>query len=170
MSPEASREGDAVVVHLERFEVDLLRSLPGALRSLLDEPDPDDPAVDRLFPACAIGDDEVDAEVRRLIYDDLLAARLEAVDAFVAVLERGRRRRGGRVEVRLEEEEPEMVLGVLNDVRLTLGARIGIDRLDRDEVDEDHPAAQSLAVMDHLAWMQDEILRAVDPVSVDGDE
>jgi hypothetical protein len=169
MSPEAARDGDEVVLRLESFEVDLLRSLPAALRSLLDDPDPDDPAVARLFPACVIGDDEVDAEVRRLIHDDVLRSRLEALDTFVDVLQRGQRRRG-QVTVRLVEDEPAMVLGVLNDVRLTLGARIGIEHLDRDEIGRDHPAVQTLAVMDHLAWIQEEILRAIDPSAADVEE
>jgi hypothetical protein len=53
-------------------------------------------------------------------------------------------------------------------VRLTLGARIGIEHLDRDEIGADHPAAPTLAVMNHLAWIQEEILRVVDPPSVGG--
>lgn len=169
MSPDAERTDDEVVLRLEPFEIELLRSLPAALRSLLDDPDPDDPAVARLFPACVIGDDEVDAEVRELIHEDVLRSRLEALDTFVEVLQRGERQRG-KVVLRLVEDEPPMVLGVLNDVRITLGERVGIGRLDRDQIDRDHPAAQTIAVMDHLAWVQEEILRAIDPPSVDVDE
>lgn len=169
MSPEAERTGDEVLLRLEPFEAELLRSLPAALRSILDEPDPDDPVVARLFPACVLGDDEVDAEVRELIHEDVLRSRLEALDTFVEVLERGERRRG-QVVLRLVEDEPSMVLGVLNDVRITLGERVGIGGIDRDQVDRDHPAAQTIAVMDHLAWVQEEILRAIDAPSVDADE
>jgi hypothetical protein len=167
VSPRAERDGDTIRLTLEGFEADLLRSLPEALHALLDDPDPGDPATARLFPACVDGDEDADAEVRRLIFDDLLHARLEALGTFAEVLARGRPRRG-RVVVDLVGEEPGMFLGVLNDVRLTLGVRVGIEHLDRDEIDADHPAAQTLAVMDHLAWMQEELLRAIDPPSVEG--
>lgn len=153
-------------VELEDFEHDLLRSLPVALRALLDDPDPRDPAFGRLFPAAVPGDDEADAELRHFIYEDLLRSRLEALDDVGAILDRATPRRG-RLRVDLVEDEPALLLGVLNDVRLTLGARVGIDRLDRDEIDIEHPAAPTLAVMDHLGWFQEQLLRAIDPVSLD---
>lgn len=158
-------EGEGVRMELEDFEAELLRSLPAGVRTLLEDPDPADPAVARLFPTCVPDDDTLDTEVRRLIFDDLLRDRLEALDALVAILERGSIHRG-RLRVDLVDDEPALVLGVLNDVRLTLGARVGIDRLDRDEIDVDHPAAPTLAVIDHLAWIQEQLLRAIDPSSV----
>jgi hypothetical protein len=168
VSPQAQRDGETIHLTLESVEVDLLHQLPEAMRSLLTEPDPTDPAVERLFPTCVSGDDDADAEVRELIFDDLLEARLDALDEFIGVLDRGQTKRG-RLHVALEDEEPHVVLAVLNDVRLTLGARIGIEHLDREEIDLEHPAAQTIAVMDHLAWIQEELLRAIDPPSVEDD-
>ncbi|HEX9888563.1 MAG TPA: DUF2017 family protein, partial [Nitriliruptorales bacterium] len=56
------------------------------------------------------------------------------------------------------------------DLRLALGARVGIAHLDRDELDEDHPAAWSVAVMDHFAWLQEQLILVLDPPAVfDGD-
>lgn len=162
------QEGDRVRFELEDFEVELLRSLPTGLRSLLENPDTNDPVVARLFPACVAEDDRADAEVRRLIFDDLLRERLTGLDALVAILDRGTTR-WGRLRVDLVEDEPALVLGVLNDLRLTLGARIGVEHLDRDEVDATHPAAPTLAVMDHLALLQEQLLRVIDPVSVRGE-
>lgn len=159
------REGDAVRVELEDFEVELLRQLPEGLRALLSDAEPDDPAIARLFPATVWADDDADAELRRLIYDDLLAARLDALDDIGAILDRGTERRG-RLRVDLVEDEPALFLGVLNDIRLTLGARVGIEHLDRDRIDESHPAVPTLAVMDHLAWLQEQLLRVIDPASV----
>jgi hypothetical protein len=154
-----------VVLTLERVEARLLRDLPGQLRTLIEDPDPDDPAVARLFPTAVAGDDEADAEVRRLIFDDLLRERLDALEEVSEVLASGTSTRWGRVEVELTGEQPHLVLGVLNDIRLTLGARVGIERLDREEVDRDHPAAATVAVIDHLAWIQEVLLRVVDPPS-----
>ena len=154
-------------MELEDFELELLRSLRTGLRALLDDPTPQDPVVQRLFPVAVVGDDAADAELRRLLWDDLLRDRLHGLDAVAAILARGQKHRG-RFRVDLEEDEPTLVLGVLNDIRLTLGARLGIEHLDRDEVDEQHPAAPTLAVMDHLAWLQEDLLRVLDPPSVRG--
>lgn len=165
MSPRVRRAGDHVRMDLEDFELELLRTLPEAVRSLLVDEDVEDPAFARLFPECVPGDDDTDAEVRRLIHDDVLRERLDGLDAVADVVERAEAHRG-RHRVELDEEEAALFLGVLNDVRLTLGARIGLEHLDRDRVGPDHPAASTLAVMDHLAWMQESILRVVDPPSV----
>lgn len=168
MSPAARAHRDGVRLELEDFEVHLLRSLPAALRSVLEEGAADDPVIGRLFPAVAPDDEDTDAEVRRLIYDDLLQERLEALERFAAVLDGARQRRGHTV-VDLDREDVGTALKVLNDVRLTLGMRIGITALDREEIDEEHPAHPTLVVMDHLAWIQEELLAVVDPPSVGRD-
>ncbi len=157
----ARRMGDAVRLELEEFEVELLRTLPAGLRTLLEHPDTTDPVVARLFPACVSGDQETDLEVRRLIFDDLLRERLAGLEELIGILDRGVVRRG-RLRVDLVAHEPELVLGVLNDLRLTLGARIGIEHLDRDNVPHDHPVVPTLALMDHLAWLQEQLLRVLD--------
>lgn len=169
MTRSFRRVGDRIRMELEGFEVELLRQLRAALERQLADPDSSDPVVERLFPAAAVGDDLVDAEVRALIHDDLLAGRLEGLEALDAILDRGATHRG-RLRVDLEEDEPGLVLGVLNDLRLALGARVGIDRLDREDVDEDHPAAWSIAVMDHFAWLQEQLIAVVDPPAVFDDD
>jgi len=152
-------------MQLDDTEVALLRDLQVGLRALLAEPDPDDPVVQRLFPACIVGDDAADEELRRFLYGDLLASRIEGLDAIVAYLDRGSGHRG-QLTVDLDEEEAATVLGVLNDVRLTLGVRVGIEHIDRDDLDDDHPAVPTLAVMDHLGWLQENLLAVLDPPSV----
>lgn len=165
MSRSFKRHGNHVRMELDSWEADLLRTVRDGVRELLESPDHSDPAIGRLFPNAVVDDDIVDIEVRNLIYDDLLAARLQALDEVVAILDRASTHRG-RLRTDLDDEEANLVLGVLNDLRLTLGARIGIERLDRGEVDEDHPAAWSLAVMDHFAWWQEQLLQVLDPSSV----
>lgn len=165
MSPRVKRTGDHVRVELEDFELELLRSLPEEVRQLLTTGDSDDPAFSRLFPACVTGDADEDDEVRRLIHDDVLRERLDGLDAVAEVLERAEPHRG-RHRVDLDDEETALLLGVLNDVRLTLGSRVGIEHLERDDIDDDHPAMPALAVMDHLAWIQESLIRALDPPSV----
>ncbi|MGH3440860.1 MAG: DUF2017 family protein [Nitriliruptorales bacterium] len=165
MSPAARAHGDNVRLELEEFEVQLLRSLPPALRALLEGGDTEDPVLGRLFPPVSPDDADTDAEVRRLIYDDLLQERLESLTAFTEILEAARSRRGKTV-LDLDAEQAQAALSVLNDLRLTLGMRVGITSLDRDEIDETHPAYPTLAVMDHLAWIQEELLSVLDPPSV----
>lgn len=143
----------------------LLRSLPPALQALLEQGDTDDPVVARLFPPVSPDDADTDAEVRRLIYDDLLQERLDALATFTEILD-GAQSRRGKTLVDLDAEQAQTALGVLNDVRLTLGMRVGITSLDREEIDDDHPAYPTLAVMDHLAWIQEELLSVLDPPSV----
>lgn len=162
MTPSFRRHGDAVRMELDDGEVALLRGLHEELRRWLADPDPADPVMARLFPPCAPEDDLVDAEVRALIFEDLLAERIEALDELVDIVDRGRSR-GGRVRVDLVDDEPSLVLGVLNDIRLALGARVGIGELDRNDVDEDHPAAWAIMVMDHLAYLQEQLIRILDP-------
>lgn len=160
-----TRRGDGIRWTLQTWEPQLLRDLRDDLHRLVTQADGDDPAVARLFPVASRGDDEADAELRRLIHDDLLAGRLAGLDALVEVLDRAEDRRGAP-RVDLTEDEPALVLGVLNDVRLALGARIGVENVDREDVDEDHPLAPTLALMDHLAYLQESLLGALDPTAL----
>jgi hypothetical protein len=159
---ERSRD-DGVRWTLEAWEPPLLRDLRDDLRTLLATGDPDDPAIARLHPAAVSGDDEADTELRDLIRDDLLAGRLAGLDALVDVLDRARPVRGGRVRVELVDDEPFLVLGVLNDVRLALGARVDVGSFDRDELDGGDPRVPTLALMDHLAFLQEALLAVLDP-------
>lgn len=152
-------------MQLDRVEVDLLRSLRDGLRGTLTSGDATDPVVGRLFPATVVGDDEADRELRRLLHDDLLQARLGGLEALGDLLDRGVEHRG-HIRVRLDADEAALVLGVLNDLRLAIGARIGVETLQRDAVDPDDPVAYRLAVMDHLAWLQEQLLAILDPSSV----
>ncbi len=160
-----SRHSGHIRMELEGFEAELLRRMRDGLRASLQDSDPDDPAVQRLFPAAVVGDEEADAELRRLLRDDLLTAKLAGLDALVEILDRGEQRRS-RLRVQLREDEPLLVLGVLNDLRLALGARIGLDDLERESIAEDDPIAGTLAVMDHFAWWQEQLIAIIDPVAV----
>ena len=160
-----SRHGDAIRASFEAVEVELLRSTREQLREALVRRDPDDPVVQRLFPTAVLGDPEANTELRALLADDLLEGRLAGLDALVELLDRGTVHRG-KLRVELVDDEPFLVLGVLNDLRLAIGARIDIESLDRDAVDADDPMAYRLAVMDHLAWLQEQLLAIVDPPSV----
>jgi hypothetical protein len=159
------RHGDRIRMQLEPIEVELLRTTRDGVRAAVASGDTTDPIVQRLFPRALAGDDDADGELRRLLHDDLLASRLTGLDALVEVLDRGRPHRG-LLRVDLQDDEPLLVLGVLNDLRLAIGARVGIEDLDRTELTEDDPVTYRLAVMDHLAGMQEQLLAILDPPSV----
>jgi hypothetical protein len=127
--------------------------------------DPRDVAVQRLFPRTVVGDDDADEELRGLIHDDLAGVKRAGLDALSALLDGGTRR-GQHLRVELTPDDTLLVLGVLNDLRLAIGARVGIEDLDRDDVDPDSALGYRLAVMDHLGLWQELLLAIVDPPAV----
>jgi hypothetical protein len=149
---------------------ELLLTLLGDLDAAIDGPT-DDPVVERLFPRAVEDSDEADAELRMLLAGDLLLQRHEAIRACRELLEGGRHQRG-RVRVVLTEHEPGMMLQILNDVRLALGARVGTTAVElRQLVDEDDVEAQrALETMDLLAWLQMQLLEHIDPVAARYDD
>lgn len=157
------RDGERVVAELTQGELNLLRGLQRDLRTLVDGGlDPTDPAVARLFPP-AVGD-EVDQLSVDLLHASLLAGRLRGLDAVVEVLDRAESTRRRRVT--LVDDEPALFLGVLNDLRLAIGARIGIATLDEHDVEEaDESLQYSLAVMHHLGMWVDDLVAVLDPAA-----
>ena len=165
MTESFTRHGERVRMRLEDVEVELLRSMQQALRETLESGEPTDAVVRRLFPPTVVADEEADEQLRAMLRDDLLTGRLRGLDALVELLDRGRWR-GSTLQVELEDDEAQLVLGVLNDLRLAIGARIDIENLDREGVDPEDPVTYRLAVMDHFAWLQECLLRVLDPPSV----
>ena len=164
MSRTFRRVGDGVRATFHPAEVELIRRLHEELITALEVRDPDDPVIRRLFPPAVLGDAAAEAQLRALFDDALLADRLSSLGALVEILDRGTSHRG-KLRVDLVEDEPLVVLRVLNDVRLAIGARIDIEALDRDDVTAEDPEAYPLAIMDHLAWWQEQIVSIIDPPS-----
>jgi len=159
------RRGAALELHLDAFEVQLLRDLQAMVVEALDHADIADPALHRLFPTAVADDAMADADLRAMVFDSLMEGRRAGLDALVEILDRGDRGSKG-VRVVLHDDEPALVLGVLNDVRLALGARIGVEQLERDALDDvDEARVQGLAIIDHLAWIQEQLIAEVDPAS-----
>lgn len=159
-------------MQLAAGEVELLRSMRDGLRAVLESGEPDDPVVARLFPAAVSDDPEADTELRRLLRDELLTARLTALDDLHELLEHAQRSRGG-LRVDLDGEQAVLVLGVFNDLRLAIGARVGVEQVEREQLPTDEATTRRLAVMDHFGWLQEQLLAVLDPPSVqvylDGD-
>jgi Domain of unknown function (DUF2017) len=158
------RVGDHVRVRLGQREVEVLRTLPEQLRSVLgqDAGAPTDPVAERLFPPAYrdAADRERDDEYQRLVHDDLLNAKLANLDALTASLERGTVSLR-RWTVDLSEDEALAWLGALNDLRLALGVRLGIKEDFDGSVADDDPAAPATHLLSYLGWLQELLLEAL---------
>lgn len=140
-------------VDLDPWERDLLRSLPGQLRDLLQT---DDPALERLFPTAYLGDDEEtqrrNDEYQRLIRGDLLARKQSALDVLEETVD---------AEV-LDEEQLVAWMGAVNDVRLVLGTRLDVSEdMGEDPFDDDDPRAPAYGLYVYLAHLQEWIVRGL---------
>jgi hypothetical protein len=158
------RAGDECVARFSPEEAQVLRQSMASLAALLaDDPDPDDPAVERLFPDVYPEDPVQQAEFRRFTEADLRSAKLEQARTVLGDLIE----RGG--EVRLKAEQAELWLRALTDVRLALGTRLGVaDETDIEaEIDEavgrnpDSPRVVQLTVYAYLTYLQESLVGAL---------
>jgi hypothetical protein len=155
MTPRrVARRADGLFdVDLPPEERTLLRSLPASMRLALTEGTPaDDPGLARLNPKAYPADDELEAEYRDLIGNELDAGRLAALDTLEATAD----------APTLDENQMEAWMRAINDTRLLLGTRLAVteDPAGR-EVPDDHPDAQAIAVYDYLSWLEEQLVEAL---------
>jgi hypothetical protein len=142
------RDG-GVRLSLNANEQLLLRDLLDQLEPLLG--DPDDPALRRLFPP-AYSDDESDEQYRSLVRDQLVYGRTKSLGTVRATLG----------EQTLSPEQADDWLRALNDLRLVLGTRLEVNEdLDYERIDLDEPRGRDLAVYGYLAWLQEQLVDAL---------
>jgi hypothetical protein len=158
------RSGSVCVARFSRQEAQVLRQCVAELAALLsDQPDPDDPAVERLFPDVYPEDPAEAAEFRRFTEADLKAAKLDQAKTVLSNLLEA----GG--EVRLDDEAADLWLRALTDVRLALGTRLGLtDDTDiESELDEavlrdpTSPRVGQLSVYAYLSFLQESLVGAL---------
>ncbi len=158
------RSGEECVATFAPQEAQVLRQCVAELAALLsDNPDPDDPAVERLFPDVYPEDPEEAAEFRRLTEEDLKAAKLDqAKTVLTDLLESGG-------EIRLGEEKADMWLRALTDVRLALGTRLGVEDETDIEAELDEAVGRDptssrvgqLSVYAYLSFLQESLVGAL---------
>lgn len=105
-----------------------------------------DPAAARLRVPVYLDDPESSEEWWRLMGQDLEAGRQSDRAIFQRAV-------SSKVALVLTTDEADAVLRVLNEARLALGARLGIDV----EADHDELPEESRQVMDYLGWIQEEL-------------
>jgi hypothetical protein len=122
IAPMFRRIGDELVARFTPADTQVLRVLLAEFAELLsNDPDPDDPAVERLFPDVYPEDPAQEAEFRRFTEADLRTAKLDQARAMLTDLIEG----GGTVY--LAEDKADVWLRALTDLRLVLGTRLGVE-------------------------------------------
>ncbi|NRD26824.1 DUF2017 domain-containing protein [Frigoribacterium sp. VKM Ac-2836] len=146
------RGGDEIRVRLDADERGLLTDLVGQLVSLLENGDEGDPALARLLPAAYRDDAEAAAEFRRFTADDLTRRKIENGRAVLATL--------AEPGTGLDRAAQQSWLRTLNDLRLTLGERLGVTGEGVPPSDDRQRQAMS-HVFDWLGYLQEALLRSL---------
>jgi len=153
------RAEGACIARFTPQEAQVLRQCVAELAALLaDHPDPDDPAVERLFPDVYPEDPAEAAEFRRLTEADLKAAKLDSAKLVLSDLLES----GG--EVRLAEERADVWLRALNDVRLMFGVRLEVTEDFEDQLaalDPEDPRFAAFEVYGWLGALQESLVWAI---------
>ena len=130
-------------------ERDLLRTLPGQLRELLET---DDPSLRRLFPPAYVDEPELEEEYRRLMADDLVRRRQAALDIVEETID----------AEQVDEEQLTAWMGAINDLRLVLGTRLDVSEdMDIEALEDDDPLTPAFALYGYLGWLQEQIVAAL---------
>lgn len=101
---------------------------------------PEDPVLRRLLPDGYLDDDEESAEFRRYTEQSLTVAKVENARAVLTALDDAGvndNPKNGKLEIELNDNAIPPWLRALNDIRLSLAVRLGIDSEDDlDDLDE----------------------------------
>jgi len=125
---------------------------------------PDDPALARLFPDAYTDDDDAASEFRRFTERSLRDGKLANARTVLDGLARG----GDKLT--LSDGEEQAWLGTLNDLRLTLGSRLGIEEDSHEKfaaLPDDDPAFSAFWVYDWLTYLQETLVRALSGFDVE---
>ena len=146
-----TRSGTYNVVVLE-WQRSLLENLVDQLRDLL--LDGSSPLLRRLFPTAYPGDATADAAYAELVGDQLLAAKLDAIETVEATLD------GGEIT----EEQLIGWMQAINSLRLVLGTRLDVSEdIDPGDVADDDPDRPLWVSYELLSQMLSIIVDALDP-------
>jgi hypothetical protein len=123
--------------------------LPRQLADLLDS---DDPSLVRLRPPAYPDDPEANAEYRRLMGDDLTAARRRALETMERTVD----------APEIDAEELADWMGALNDLRLVLGTRLDVTEETRvEDFPPEDPQAAQFVLYVYLGWLQEQAVEAM---------
>lgn len=133
-------------------ERDVLRTLPGQLRALLEGADRADAAIRRLYPSAYLDDEEASEEFDGIVREDLTAQRARSMEVFERTID----------ATTLTEDEIHAWLSVVNDVRLVLGVRLGVtEESVPEDYSRDEETESSYALYAYLSFLEEEIVDAL---------
>ncbi|CAM3849006.1 DUF2017 domain-containing protein [Nocardiopsis rhodophaea] len=177
-------ESGGVAIDLDADESAVLRSMAALLLDMVEAPEPrgelaelvgiggnsekpDDPVLARLFPDAYGDDTEASGDFRRYTEDDLRLHKRKNAQTMLAELPAV----GGTLHLDLGDAHAWMK--AINDVRLALGTRLGVDeetyaREERGELDEGDAAA--LHIYDWLGSLQESLVQSLFGVSGPDDD
>ena len=141
------RDG-TIELRLSEDEVEVLTHITGQLREAL-AADTDAPVLRRLFPPAYVDDEEKEAGFKALARDELLEARLAALDEVDAAL----------ADPRLDPDRAGSFMRSCNALRLVLGTRLDVSE-DDHRVDPDDPDAPVWALYYFLSALVGEMVEA----------
>ena len=147
------RTASGYVIRIDDAERDLLTRLLGELTALITGP-ADVPAMRRMFPPAyhLATDEESETEYQRLMHEDLVASRLEALTTVTAAL---------RDHSVLDEGGLGALMQSLNALRLVLGTLLDVDEEhDLDDVRPDDPMVGEHHLYGYLSYLLDAAVRA----------
>lgn len=158
--PVERRSDGTVWLSIGEAEAEFLERVAGQLEEVLANPEGTrDEVLGRLFPRAYLDptEEEAEREWQAFVHPGLLAQKRAGLEVLTTGLRDATRRRG-RVEVCLDDEAVEGWLGALNDLRLALGARLGVtedlDVDDLDDLDPDDPATGTYALYSLLTYYE----------------
>ncbi len=164
MARRFRRTSGGLEARLEPGEAALLRDLVEDLLALLaEEPTSGDEALARLFPDGYRDDPAAADDLRSMIQDDLREGKRSALRAVLT----GLGERDGKGRLVLDVAVADEWLGALNDLRLTLGTRLGVTEETYDELDaaeaqtSTDPRLQALEVYAWLGWLQESLVETL---------
>jgi hypothetical protein len=135
---------------LSRPERDLLRSLPGQVREMIDSTDSTDPSVRRLFPPAYRNEEQAEAEYQNLMHDELREHHLRALSVMEETID----------AERLDEEQVVSWLSAINELRLVLGTNLEVTE-SQESVDPNDPRAPGLALYAYLSWLEEQVVETL---------
>jgi Domain of unknown function (DUF2017) len=147
-----TRRRGIIRLRLEPVEAQLLTTLLDDLDAALESLPVDDPVRQRLFPAGYRDDAEAAAEFRSLTESSLREAKAQRVGECRADLSS----EGGTLQ--LDSDRTQRWLTVLNDLRLGIGTRLGVQEDEDPVIDPSDPDAHSRAVYHWLTALQDSLV------------
>jgi len=183
--------GGGAVATLTGFEADLLRSLASQIvellrneaavpstdldpfESMLDftgpTTAPDDPVLARLFPVAYRDDEEAAGEFRRYTETELRTGKAASAAAVIDALEEAGlpgevEEIGLMIDVELDPDGAVTWMKALNDMRLALATRLGVEDDDEEyweSLPDDDPRVHVHDIYDWLAFLQETLIQAV---------